>query len=171
MVLRMARVPAGSTVEMTFTFQIERSRILAPDQTDDLVIPKRPDRDLRIYTGNSPYIDSSNARIKNASREIAGIEVENDWARVEQIYDYVRDHVDYVEGPLKNASQALRDGKGDCEEMTSLFVAMCRNNAHSSSHGLDPRPLLSRILSRRCRRQWLLVPVPSGGDTTIRTHG
>lgn len=126
-VLRMARVPAGSTVEMTFTFQIERSRILVSGAIDDLVIPKRPDRDLRQYFGNSPFIDTSNALIKKAWREIAALDAANDWQRAEQIYDYVRDKVDYVEGSLKNASQALKDGNGDCEEMTSLFVALCRN--------------------------------------------
>ncbi len=123
----MALVPAGSTVEMTMTLSIERSRILPPDRTDDLVIPKRPARELRVYTGNSPYIDASNARIRAASKELAAMAAENDWDRVEQIYDYVRDNVKYVEGKLKNASQALRDGTGDCEEMTSLFVALCRN--------------------------------------------
>ncbi len=126
-VLTMARVPAGSTVEMTFTFQIERSRILGPEMTDDLVAPKRPGRELRLYMGNSPFIDASNGRVKAASRELAQLEAENDWQRVEQIYDYVREKVQYVEGKLKNASQALIDGQGDCEEMTSLFVALCRN--------------------------------------------
>ncbi len=126
-ILAMARVPGGSTVEMTFEFQIERSRILGPEVTEDLRIPKRPGRELRMYMGNSPYIDASNSRIKAASREIAATEAASDWERVEQIYDYVREKVDYVEGSLKNASQALRDGKGDCEEMTSLFVALCRN--------------------------------------------
>lgn len=126
-VVRMARVPAGATVNATFEFQIDRSRIIAPEQTDDLVIPARPDRDLRMFLGNSPYIDASNGRIRAASRELEAMEAENDWQRVEQIYDYVRDHVEYVEGSLKDASDALRDGKGDCEEMTSLFVALCRN--------------------------------------------
>ena len=126
-VLRMARVPAGSTVEMTFTFQIERSRVLAPEMTDDLVVPKRPGRDLRIYMGNSPYIDASNSRIKKVTRDLAAEDFDNDWRKVEQIYDFVRDNVNYVEGSLKNASQALKDGEGDCEEMTSLFVALCRN--------------------------------------------
>ena len=46
-----------------------------------------------IYIGNSPYIDASNAQIKIASREMAAIEVESDWERVEQIYDYVREKV------------------------------------------------------------------------------
>ena len=55
------------------------------------------------------------------------MEADSAWRRVELAYDYVRDKVEYVEGDLKNASQALRDGNGDCEEMTSLFVAICRN--------------------------------------------
>ncbi len=126
-VVRMARVPAGATVNAIFNFQIDRSRILGPEQTDDLVIPSRPGRELRMFMGNSPFIDASSSRVRNASRELAAMEAENDWQRVEQIYDYVRDHVEYVEGSLKNASDALKDGQGDCEEMTSLFVALCRN--------------------------------------------
>jgi hypothetical protein len=126
-VVQMARVTAGSTVEATFLVEIQRSRILPPEITADLVIPKRPSRDLRLYLGNSPYIDASAARIKIASRELAAMETESDWERVEQIYDYVREKVQYVEGSLKNASDALKDGQGDCEEMTSLFVALCRN--------------------------------------------
>ncbi len=126
-VLQMARIPAGSRAELTLNLKIERSRILPPDNTDEFVIPKRLSRELRMYMGNSPFIDASNARIRSASKELAARSVENDWNRIEQIYDYVREKVEYVEGDLKSASQALRDGSGDCEEMTSLFVALCRN--------------------------------------------
>ena len=126
-VLQIPRVTAGSTVEVTLTMSVERSRILPPTQTDDLKIPKRLPRELRIYSGPSPYIDSTNARIKAVSRELASRDAKNDWDRVEQIYDWVRENVKYVEGKLKNASVALKDGHGDCEEMTSLFVALCRN--------------------------------------------
>ena len=127
-VMQMARVPAGRDIELaSFTFEIERSRILPPTVTDDLKIPKRPSRDLRMFMGNSPFIDASNGRVKAASRELAKMDAASDWSRVEQIYDYVRDKVQYVEGSLKNASDALKDGQGDCEEMTSLFIALCRN--------------------------------------------
>ncbi|NND98795.1 MAG: transglutaminase domain-containing protein [Pirellulaceae bacterium] len=126
-VLQMPRITAGSNAELTLTLQVERSRILAPTRTDDLVIPKRIDRELRVFTGPSPHIDSTNPRIKAVSKELATKDAACDWDRVEQIYDYVRANVEYVEGPLKNASVALRDGKGDCEEMTSLVVALCRN--------------------------------------------
>jgi len=126
--LQINQVLAGATAELLLELEITRSRILPPQQTDDLIIPKRLPREIRnLYMGNSPFIDASHSRIRAASREIAQMEAENDWQRVEQIYDYVREHVEYVEGDLKNASEALREGKGDCEEMTSLFVAFCRN--------------------------------------------
>lgn len=126
-VLQIPRVAPTSNLEFTIEFDIQRSQILPPDQVDGLVIPKRLPRELKLYTGNSPFIDASHRAIRAAAREIEQMPAENAWRRVERIYDYVRDNVQYVEGELKNASQALEDGKGDCEEMTSLFVALCRN--------------------------------------------
>lgn len=126
-VLQMPRVTAGSTVEFTIEVDIQRSRILPPDETANLVIPKKLSRELKLYTGNSPFIDASHRSIREAAKEVANMEADNDWHRVELAYDYVREKVQYVEGDLKNASQALSDGTGDCEEMTSLFVAICRN--------------------------------------------
>ena len=46
----------------------------------------------------------------------------------ELIYDHVRDNVEYRNGRLKGALAALRDGHGDCEELSSLFIAVCRAN-------------------------------------------
>ena len=126
-VLRIPRVPAGRTAELMFEFEIERSRILPPDKTDDLVIPQRTPRELRRYMGNSPYIDTTHRTIRDAWREIATQDAQNDWQRVEQIYEYVREHVRYLEGPIRTASESLQAGEGDCEEMTSLFVALSRN--------------------------------------------
>jgi hypothetical protein len=125
--LSMDQVAARSEVELTLDFAIERRRILPPTVTDDLVLPKRNDRDLRPYMGNSPQIDASSPRIKNVSRELAAHESDTPWQRVERIYDWVRENIKYVEGDLKNASAAIKDGQGDCEEMTSLVVALCRN--------------------------------------------
>jgi len=126
-VVQIPRVTAGSGAEVTFELEIQRSRILPPDSVDGLVVPTRIARDMRQYLGNSPFIDASSRAIRQAAREVEQRPAENAWRRVEQAYDYVREKVEYVEGDLKNASQALADGKGDCEEMTSLFVAICRN--------------------------------------------
>jgi transglutaminase-like putative cysteine protease len=127
--LQMSRVNAGSSVEVSFELDVERTRILPVRSVEGLVIPKRISRNLRVYMGNSPDIDTSNSRIKKAARDLdaENQSAENDWKRVERIYDFVREQVQYVEGPIRRASDALRRGEGDCEDMTSLFVALCRN--------------------------------------------
>ncbi len=74
----------------------------------------------------SPKIETTNPKIRALAKEITA-DVEGAWDKVEAIYDWVRDHVKYVNGPLRGALAALNDGKGDCEELTSLFIALCRD--------------------------------------------
>jgi hypothetical protein len=73
----------------------------------------------------SPKIESRDPRIRALAKEI-GADKENAWDRVEAIYDWVRAKVKYKTGDLKGAVAALKDGTGDCEELTSLFIAICR---------------------------------------------
>jgi transglutaminase-like putative cysteine protease len=56
----------------------------------------------------------------------AEAEALTDWRRVEKLYDYAIEHVKYEEGADKSAVQVLADGKGDCQAIAALFVAMCR---------------------------------------------
>ena len=128
-VLTMSKVLRGTDPEVTFDLEVTRSRTVGPETTDDLVIPTKLSNDLKIYLGNSPYIDATDGKIKLAAKQFADAESgETPWARVEAMYDWVRDKVKYQEGDIKSASKALKDGVGDCEELTSLFVAMCRAN-------------------------------------------
>ncbi len=49
-----------------------------------------------------------------------------DWQRVEALYTHVQDIIHYVEGPDKSALATLKAGKGDCQNISALFVALCR---------------------------------------------
>src|SRR6185295_13350269 len=84
-------------------------------------------RKVSAFLGVSPFIETTNAKIKTLAKDLIK-DKESAWEKVETIYDYVRDHVEYQDGPLKGAVAALKDGKGDCEELTSLFIALCRAN-------------------------------------------
>jgi hypothetical protein len=125
MLVDIPRLPAGSEAHALVTFEIHRRAILAPAETSDLRIPKRVGRAVKRYLGSSPYIESRNAKIRALAKEITA-DQPTAWAKVEAIYDYVRAHVDYRNGPLKGALKALQDGYGDCEELSSLFIALCR---------------------------------------------
>lgn len=127
MEVRIPVLGAREEAKALVTFEVRRSPILPPDNTDIYVMPdlKKLDRQTRICLAPSPKIESRDPKIRSLAKQI-GADQPKAWKKVEAIYDWVRAHVEYKNGPLKGALAALRDGTGDCEELTSLFVALCR---------------------------------------------
>jgi hypothetical protein len=130
MVISVPRLASGASVLATVDFEITTRTVLPPKKTDDLVIPKRPPREARQFTGGSPYIETKHQKIRSLAKDVwADLdESATDWERVEAIYDYVLDHVKYVEGPDKGALDTLRDEVADCQGRSMLFIALCRAN-------------------------------------------
>jgi len=125
--VRVGHLDSGDEAKAIVTLEIRRSTILPPDKTDMYVIPdpaKLP-RQIRPYLRPSPKIESSDPKIRQLAKEI-GTDKEKAWEHVEAIYDWVREKVKYKNGKLKGALAALKDGTGDCEELSSLFIAICR---------------------------------------------
>ncbi len=127
MVIEIPRLAAGESAQAILTFEIEKYAIEEPEHPERLVPPARPARELRPYLAPSPQIESTHREITAVATELANRGLSG-WALVEAIYDWVRENVEYQEGDLKGALAALRDGVGDCEELTSLFIALCRAN-------------------------------------------
>jgi hypothetical protein len=124
MVVEIPDLPAGTIAKAIVTFELERSAIQPPANPSTLTIPEKPDRSLRAFLGASPYIETRHPKIvKLAKATGQGLE---GWAKVEKLYDTVREKVEYRNGDLKGAARALADGWGDCEELTCLFIALCR---------------------------------------------
>lgn len=127
MVARIRYLPPGEEAKAVVTFEIDRHTQQPPDDTSQFRIPEPRDLplDMRVYLGPSPKIESRHREIRKLAHEI-GTDAPTAWQRVEAIYDWVREKVEYKNGPLKGAVAALKDGTGDCEELTSLFIAICR---------------------------------------------
>ena len=119
-------IPANSVTEATVTVRITKSHIVGPQDTLHLKAPKRLSRELSAFMSNSPYIEANSSEIKKIVRDIEASDPLTDWDKVEQLYDWVRENIVYQRGELKTVRDALRDRAGDCEEMTSTFVALCR---------------------------------------------
>jgi hypothetical protein len=125
--VRVKHLASGEEAKALVTVEIRRSMVLPPDKTDIYTIPdpaKLP-REIRPYLAPSPKIECRDPKIRQLAKEI-GVDKEKAWDHVEAIYDWVREKVTYKNGPLKGALAALKDGTGDCEEITSLFIAICR---------------------------------------------
>lgn len=126
MVVSVPFIAAGEEVQALVTYEITRHHLLPPEDTSVFLIPKKVGKDARFYLGPSPGIESRHAKIKSLAKE-AMADQESAWEKVEAVYDWVREHVEYRNGPFKGAAKALEDGYGDCEELSSLFIAMCRS--------------------------------------------
>ncbi|MBI1900799.1 MAG: transglutaminase domain-containing protein [Planctomycetia bacterium] len=130
--LDVPNLPAGAEASVILIVEVTRHPLEPPKETAGLSLPARPSRDVAAYLTESPYIESKNAKIAATAKEIVAGK-ESAWEKVETIYDWVRDHVEYEERDkqklaIQGALEAMRRGKGDCEDMTSLFIALCRAN-------------------------------------------
>jgi hypothetical protein len=127
MVLTIPYLAAGEECHAITTLEITRRELKAPEETEALILPKKLDKDLRAYLAASPGIETRHAKIRSLAKDLVKDKA-SAWEQVEALYDWVRDNVKYSEGGFKGAAQALKDKKGDCEELSSLFIALCRAN-------------------------------------------
>lgn len=125
MLIEIPVLAADQEAHALVTLEIKRRTILPPEDTESLVIPDKVSRQLKPLLSPSPYIESRHPAIRSLAKEIA-LDEPSAWGITEAIYDHVRENVEYRHGDLKGALRALRDGNGDCEELTSLFIALCR---------------------------------------------
>lgn len=125
MLVSIPTIPNGHTAQAVLTFEVTRREILPPEDPSRYRIPRRPPREVSVFLGESPYIESRHREIRDLAGRILRDE-QSDWEKVRGIFDWVRENIEYTNGDLKGALAALRDGNGDCEELTSLFIALCR---------------------------------------------
>lgn len=128
MEVKIPRLAAGAEARAVVTFEVARLVQRPPPQTDRLSIPlsKKLPASMRQYLAPSPYIESAHPEIAALASQI-GSQDQSAWQRVEAIYDWTRQKIQYrKDTPSKSAVQTIKDGFGDCDEMCSVFVALCR---------------------------------------------
>ncbi len=126
MIVHFGHLSPGNEAHALVTFEITRRTILPPEDTSIFKIAPHPEKekDSAAYLAPSPYIESKHPKIVALAKEVT--EGKENWAKVEAIDDAVLDKIKYKNGDLKGALKGLTDGTGDCEEYSSLFIAMCR---------------------------------------------
>ncbi len=125
-VMQIASMAPNAQLDMVFEVEIEKSFINPPEDPTQFVIPKKVPKEMNWYLGNSPMIETNASEVKKIVREIRDAKPENAWLHVEMICDWVQKNIVYRNGPIRRTTDALRDKSGDCEEMTGIFVALCR---------------------------------------------
>jgi hypothetical protein len=135
MVVIIPRVADGGEARAVFTMEITRHTLLPPDDTSLYAVPdvKKLPKEFEQYLSPSPLIESRNTRIRAIAKDIGKGQTAA-WPHVRAIYDWVRKTIKYKENPTKNdpnvrlasCVQAIDKGSGDCNQLTSTFIALCR---------------------------------------------
>lgn len=129
LVFKMRELKAGQTVQATALFEVTRYPMLPPTDPGIYVIPKKVPSEYIRYTKASNYIESNAKTVRSLAKEVVENE-ESAWAKVAAILSYVRENIQYkevmIEKPMRGAMAALKTRDGDCEDLSALFIAMCR---------------------------------------------
>jgi hypothetical protein len=126
MLIAIPELGAGETARALVTFDVERYSLKPPPDTAIFVLPTRLPPAIKKHLTASPFIESSQPKIKKAAQELVQGKTLA-WEQVEALYDGVRRQVKWENDRQKGALAALADGKADKEDITGLFVAMCRS--------------------------------------------
>lgn len=128
MVVKIPRLGPGEEANALLTYEIRRYALLPPERPEIYVLadPRKLPRTVRPYLAAGPLIDSKNPKIKAALRQTGAETKQTAWQQVEAIYDWVRARIEFTKGPARGALAALRDGVAGEEDITFLFIALCR---------------------------------------------
>ena len=136
LLIKIRTLYAGEKAEAIVTVELTRFDCAPPESPYEYLIPKPIPKEIKEYLHESPFIETGNSKIKKAAKTAASDD-DKPWRKAENILAFVRNNVKYKEAyqekPVRGALAALETGEGDCEDMSTLFIALCRN------HGIPAR--------------------------------
>ena len=125
LVFNVSKMRPGVEVKLLMTYEVTTSQINAPEDTSVFIRPKKSHRDGKPYTGTSKRISFGDSKLKKHVKELVA-DQPNAWSEVRAIYDWVRENIEQREGDPRDTVDVFRDKYGCAEDITGLFIAMCR---------------------------------------------
>ena len=120
------QMAAGASEKAYVRFRVKKKMIQAPKDTTVFVKAKKVPSKLKEFLKPSPLIESKNKRIRTIAKELEDDSL-NAWDQVEKNYTWVRENITYKFDKVnRSCLEALDNKHGDCGELSSLFIAICR---------------------------------------------
>jgi Transglutaminase-like superfamily len=120
-------LPTDQTARSVAKCLVRKKNIVAPRDPTALKFAKNVKGDLKAFLQESPFIEIGNSKVKKLAASIELDSHKTPWQQVESIFDTIRQKFPYEFDPtIRSCPEAIEAGKGDCEELTSLFIAVCR---------------------------------------------
>ncbi len=125
MVLVVSQLQGGEKAEALVTFEVTRRVQPVPSDTLSYRLPEQIPRDTRKFLANSPSIDCRNTKIRNLAKQLTA-DKQSAWEKVQAMHDWVQENVKHTNDPLRGSVETLSDKKGNHQDLSGLFIALCR---------------------------------------------
>ncbi|HEY1785320.1 MAG TPA: transglutaminase-like domain-containing protein [Pirellulales bacterium] len=126
--LQVATIPQGGSATVERLYEVTRHRMQFKMPPDELDRPHRPPAELRdALTGPAPGLETQHPKIVALAESLRHRAVnQGSWDMVKGFWQWTRDNVKFENGDFRGALFAVENKCGDCEEMSALFVSLCR---------------------------------------------
>ncbi|MGD9721978.1 MAG: transglutaminase family protein [Pirellulales bacterium] len=127
---QVANVPKGGSASVERLYEITRYRTKFSLPGEDLEMPRGAPPEMKEQlAGTPPGVDLDNPKMielaETLHRSAANA---GPWEVAKAFWSWTRDNVKFENGDFRGAMHAIDNHCGDCEEMSALFVGMCRLN-------------------------------------------
>jgi hypothetical protein len=126
-IVECPKLPAGTSLEAERIYALTRTPV---QQEFDPLAWKRPGQltaELRGHLQPSPGIETGDPNLKRLAEDLAKSNPDPG-KFAEAGLSWIRTNVRFELGTFQGAKSAHQNRKGDCEDLSALFIALCRIN-------------------------------------------
>jgi len=122
------QIPKGGSVFVERLYEITRYRTKFSLPSEDLKAPRGVPAELKEQVaGIAPGVETKSPQMIALAETLRKLSEENGpWEMIKTFWGWTRDNVKFENGDFRGALYAIENHCGDCEEMSALFVGLCR---------------------------------------------
>jgi transglutaminase-like putative cysteine protease len=126
LVLAAEDLAPGQTISATATYNLTGYKQYLKYERDRFPAAQKIPADVRqLYLGDSTGIQTRAPQVRALLKKLVP-ETLHPWDQARRFADWVRANIKPQLGPYTSVLAAIENLRGDCEEMSAVFVALCR---------------------------------------------
>jgi hypothetical protein len=126
LVLAADELAPGQTISATAVYNLTAYKQYQNYQRDQFPAKQKFSADVRqAYLGDSTGIQTRAPQVRALLKKLVPATM-HPWDQARKFVDWVRSNIKPQMGPYTSVLTALESLHGDCEEMSAVFVALCR---------------------------------------------
>ncbi len=126
--LQVGQIPKGGSAFVERLYEITRYRTKFSIPPEQLKSARSIPIELREqYSGIAPGVEIKSPQMIELAEALRKTnEQDGPWEMIKSFWSWTRDNVKFENGDFRGALYAIEHHCGDCEEMSALFVGLCR---------------------------------------------